>query len=140
MLALAQVGKRVHIRCVAYQMEAAQALHSQDLPLKQQVDGATKDRIAFFARGTPGDVAKAAVGRHLAPTYMRTALEASIGLGMESPVFGIGVLMRAFRAHRELAHGRARAIVRQLVDDREAWAAVRAVDERIAITPVGRVE
>ena len=59
---------------------------------------------------------------------------------MEAPVGRILVLPTAVGAHREARHGRVRAVVRDPFDDREPWPALRAVDERVAVAPVGRIE
>ena len=59
---------------------------------------------------------------------------------MEAPIQRVGVLLRTDGAHGEFLHGRLFAVVGQLLDDGKARAAVRAVDERIAVAAVRRVE
>ena len=54
-LARTQQRHRFGVRRVAHQMEAAQALHGQDLARQQQFHGARKYGIALLARGSPGD-------------------------------------------------------------------------------------
>ena len=48
--------------------------------------------------------------------------------------------MPAGIAHREILHRRARTVVGQRIDNREARPAIRAVDKRVPITPVLRIE
>ncbi len=71
---------------------------------------------------------------------LRPAGGTGVGLGVKSPVEGIGILAPAFRAHREGAHRGVRAVVGQRPDDAEARAAMGAVGEGIAVAPVGRIE
>ena len=59
---------------------------------------------------------------------------------MEAPVCRILVLRLAVAAHRELVHGSLRTVVGDVLNDGEAWPAVGAVDERIAVAPVLGVE
>ena len=59
---------------------------------------------------------------------------------MEAPVERVVVLGLALNAHPEARHGRLGAVVGNAHDDREARTAVGAVDERVAVAPVGRVE
>ena len=62
----------------------------------------------------------------------RAADGAGVGLGVVAAVAGIVVLGLAGGAHREAGHRRARPVVRDAADDREARAAVGAVGERVA--------
>jgi hypothetical protein len=59
---------------------------------------------------------------------------------MEAPVEWIFVLGLTVGAHWENAHGRLVAIIGNILDDREAWATVGAIDEGIAIAPVGWIK
>src|SRR5262245_36439575 len=59
---------------------------------------------------------------------------------MESSVERVLVLGAAPVAHDKFAHRRSRAIVCNVLDDREEGATVGAVDERITVTPIVRVE
>ena len=70
----------------------------------------------------------------------RATHRARHGLGVEPAVSRVFVLPTAFRAHRERAHRRPLAVVRQCLDDREPRPAVRAVDERVTEPPVAGVE
>jgi len=60
-----------------------------------------------------------------------------VGLSVEAPVERVAVFGLAVRAHGKDAHCRLIAVVGHVQHDGEAWAAVSAVDERIAITSVG---
>ncbi|MPN22237.1 hypothetical protein SDC9_169620 [bioreactor metagenome] len=58
---------------------------------------------------------------------------------MEAAVGRVGVLRGAVRTHGEPAHRGRRPVVRQILDDRQPWAAVGAGGERVAVAAVGRV-
>ena len=60
-------------------------------------------------------------------------------LGVIAAVDGIAVFAAACGAHRKAGHRGAGAIVWRGIDDRAAWAALRAVGEGIAIAPRERV-
>ena len=66
----------------------------------------------------------------------RPARRAGVRLGVEAPVGRVLVLGPAGRAHLEAGHRRQRPVVRDAAHDREARAAVRAVDERVAVAAV----
>ena len=59
---------------------------------------------------------------------------------MEAAVERVVVFCLASRAHGKDLHGCLFAIIRDILHDGEAGAAVGAVDEGVAIAPVGRVE
>src|SRR5436190_14714550 len=59
---------------------------------------------------------------------------------MKASVARVLVLRPTSAAHREPTHGRVGPIVRNSLDDREAWSTVGAVDERIAIATVRLIE
>ena len=63
-----------------------------------------------------------------------------VWLRVKPAIERILVLLAARSAHRECLHRRPLAIVRQVLDDAEARAAVRAVDERIPKAPIAGVE
>ena len=69
---------------------------------------------------------------------LRPALRAGDRLGVESAVAGILVFGLAVAAHAEGVHRGPRPIVRQLLDDRPARAAVGTVGERVAIAALLR--
>ena len=64
---------------------------------------------------------------------------AGVRLRVEAAVERVVVFGLALGAHPEARHRRLRAVVGDALDDREARAAVRAVDERVAVAPVGGV-
>ena len=70
---------------------------------------------------------------------MRAADRAAVRLGVIAAVFDVVVFPVAVRAHREGAHRGLGPVIGHVLDDREARAAVRAVDEGIAVAAVGRV-
>ena len=70
----------------------------------------------------------------------RPARRARDGLRVKAPVGRIVVLRRALRAHRPRRHRRRGPVVRQRQHDAVARAAVRAVDVRIPVAPVRRIE
>src|SRR5579883_1931028 len=59
---------------------------------------------------------------------------------MKTSVAGIVVFCLAGRAHRKATHRRLGTIVGDVLDDGEARAAIGAIDERIAVAPVPRIE
>ena len=69
----------------------------------------------------------------------RAADRTRVGLGVEAAVGRVVVLGLAGRAHPEAGHRRERPVVGDPADDREARPAVGAVDERVAVAPVGGV-
>jgi hypothetical protein len=58
----------------------------------------------------------------------------------QAPVELIFVFRKTCPTHREPCHGRARTVVRNIANDGEARAAVCAINKRITIAPVIRVE
>ena len=72
--------------------------------------------------------------------HMRTTRRTGVRLGMKAPVERVIVFCLACRAHRKDAHSRLVPVIRHILDNRKAWATVGAVDKRIAIAPVQRVE
>ena len=111
--AAAQFGDRLFIGGIARQVKAAQALDCGQPSRAKVVGGGEPD---------PG-----------------TAARAGIGLRMKPPVRRIVVLRLAVRTHREHSHRRVDPVIRYVACDRESRPAVRAVGERIPITPVGGV-
>ncbi len=68
------------------------------------------------------------------------AVGAAGGLGVEAAIGRVLVLAPALGAQLERGHGRVGAVVGNRAHDREARAAVGAVDERVPVAAVGRVE
>ena len=126
--------RRRHGRVVArvdQEMEAADALHRDDPPV---ADARRRRRAARRPRSRQ----RAPVG--IPERQLRPAVGAGVRLGVEAAVGGILVFGAAGGAHRETPHRGAGAVVGQVLDDAVARAAVRAVDERIAVAAVGGIE
>jgi hypothetical protein len=66
----------------------------------------------------------------------RTADGTGIGLGMKAAVRGIVIFRLTGRAHLERGHGGEGPVIRNVFDNGEPRATVRAVDEGIAIPPI----
>ena len=98
-------------------MVAAEALDRDDRAVSEEADGL--------------------VERHREPG---PADRAGDRLGVEAPVGRVLVLPAAVAAQRETCHRRVRPVVGDAPDDREARPALRAVDERVAVAAVRRVE
>ncbi len=105
-------------------MEAAEALDRDDPPRAQELLGGG-DRV--------GALAALAIDHE---AHLRAAARAGHRLRVVAAVGDLGVLGAALAAHREDAHRGLRAVVGDALDDGEAGAAVRAVDERVAEAPV----
>ena len=116
-LARAQRRHGAFVVCEACEVEAAEPFHRHD--------GAGAQRVH---RGLERDA------------QLRPAGRAGVGLGVEAAIGRILVLRPARGAHLEAGHRGERPVVRHAAHDREAWSAVGAVDERVAIAPIGRVE
>ncbi len=114
---------------VAAEVEAAEPLHRDDPPVQERRRGGEERLVVAGER-----LAGAAPEREARP-----ARRARGRLGVEAPVARLLVLAAAVGAEREAAHRRVRPVVRQRADDGEARAAVRAVQEGIAIPAIGRV-
>src|SRR4029453_9206253 len=65
---------------------------------------------------------------------------AGVWVCMKAAVSGIIVLVLAELAHSERSHRRCRPVIRKRLDDRKARTTVGAVDERIPITAIMRIE
>ena len=78
--------------------------------------------------------------RPMVEVDVRTAGGARIRLGVKAAVGRILVLAAAVVAELERRHRRPRAVVRHRLDDRQPGPALRAVEERVAVAAVGRVE
>ena len=115
---------------VAGEVKAADAFDGDNLPVKS--------RRRTRAMTSPSLVE---LETKLAPVRVgqrepRAAGRAGGRLGVEAAVERVLVLGAARVAHREVAHRRPRAVVGDGFDDREARAAVGAVDEGVAVAPV----
>ena len=129
MLALAQAHDSRFVSDVDGEMETTDALDGQDLTGHEAVD-----RLGHWI-----------IRRNLCPVRRdepnpRTADGAGVGLRMKAAVGGIVVLRLAGRAHLEIRHRGLRAVVGNPARDGEARAAIRAVQKRIAIAAIVRIE
>ncbi len=128
--ALAQPPHGRIVRGVHEQLEAAEALDRHDLAGADGVGRSHHGSIAM-RHDNAGRVPQG---------HLRTTHRAGVRLGVEAAVERVVVLALTGVAHHEVAHRRVRAVVRQLVDDAVARPAVGAVDERVAVAAVVRVE
>src|SRR3990172_2581748 len=71
---------------------------------------------------------------------MGTAVGTGIGLGVESAIERVFILVPTLPAHLEFFHRGIRAVVRERFDDCKARAAVRAVGERVEMPPIRRIK
>src|SRR4051812_29384328 len=124
-LALAQFRHRLVAARVAGEMVSADSLDGGD-PSSRELANGERDRVLG--------------GLRRSDPQRRPARGTADRLGMESPVSGILVLGAALLAHPEARHRRALAIVRRALDDRQPRPAIGAVDERIAVPAVCRIE
>jgi hypothetical protein len=65
---------------------------------------------------------------------------AGIGLGMKAPVQRVIVFPLALRAHLKATHGGSGTVVRNILNDGEARAAISAVSKWVAVAPIVRRE
>src|SRR5215208_612919 len=72
--------------------------------------------------------------------HLRAAEWAGVWLGVEAAVRGVVVLVLALGAHLEACHRGHGPVVGYRAGYGEAWPAVRAVGERVAVAPVRGVE
>ena len=70
----------------------------------------------------------------------RAALRASIRLGMKAAIGRVMEFARAIAAHLKMSHGRALAIVGNVLDDGKSGTTIRAVDKRITVAAVAGIE
>ena len=115
---------------VAREVVAAEALDRHDRARPQRVLGRDERGVGSRRSRRRPD------SNHSA----RPALRARQRLGVEAAVAGVVVLGRARGAEREPGHRGVGSVVGQPHGDREPRTAVRAVDERVAVPAVGRVE
>ena len=111
-------------------MESAYAFYRDQFAILNGGSGLFERVLPFGERSS----------RLIEPLELRSAVRAGVGLGVKAPVWWRLVFFLAGVAHREAAHCGVGAVVRKVEDDAEAWPAMRAVRERIAEAPVGRIE
>jgi hypothetical protein len=109
---------------VANQMKPSNPFDCNDKALEQQVKGSVQG------------VSRQGFSLSIHQLQGRPASRAGIGLGMESSVNRIFILLAADRAQGEGSHGRLVAIIRDVLDDGEPRPAESAVDEGIAVPEV----
>ena len=129
-LAVAQPRDRKLDVGAAGEVEPADSLDGHDPPVAQR-GGGPRERLGVRRHGDPGGVRE---------RQRRPAGGAGVRLRVKASVARIVVLRAAALAHHERRHRRQRPVVGDAAHDREAGAAVGAVDERVAKAPVGRVE
>ena len=125
----AQRRDRAGLPGVARQVVAPDPLRGDDRAGPQRRRG-RRDRIGRRRRVAPVGAQQPEPG---------AAGGAGHGLGVKAAVARVAVLARAVRAERPALHRRARAVVRQAEHDREARAAVGAVDVGVAGAAVFRI-
>src|SRR5262245_44199265 len=116
MFLLAKPADGLFVRRVHHQMKATQALYADDHAAFER-SGRCRDGIFRSA----ADVAVAVPQFQTRPT-----VTTSVRLGMKSTVERVFVFRATAFTHCELAHRCVRAIVRQVLDNRKARAAMRA--------------
>ena len=124
-----QFGDDLGTRRVAGQVVAPQALDGDDPSFSDQPPGSS-DRLVPAQDLPPFDE----------QLDRRAAVRAGDRLGVKATVRRILILGSTRRAHREVGHGRERPVVRHGLDQRQSRPAMGAVDEWIAVAPVGRIE
>ena len=130
-LATAQRGDRALVGRAAREVIAADSLH-RDHETRREGQGRGMHGV--------GRVATRIAARRVDEPRRRAAFGAGVRLRVEAPVARIVVLRLTAAAHDEAGHRGLRPVVGDAADDREAGPAVRAVDERVAVAAVGRVE
>ncbi len=150
-LAPAQLGDGLGVGGVTGQVEATQAFDGYDFALAQQaasfLDGGfvgeaignIAGRGAATLRPYIVDIGNRGAGGGFQP-HLGATDGAGHRLGMEAAVERVLVFGGTVRAERETRHGGVGPVVGDVTDDGETRAAVGAVDERVAIAPIGRVE
>ncbi len=127
LLAAAQRPRDLAVVAAAGQVHAAQPLDRNDLSLLERRAGQL-DPVALDTLSGGVQV-----------VHLWAADRTAVRLGVIAAVFDVVILPVAVRAHREGAHRGLGPVVGHVLDDREARAAVRAVDEGVAVTAVLRV-
>ncbi len=108
------------------------------MPLTATILPEARARAAAWRASRPRPAERPCRRRAAAPRG--TASRAGVRLRVKSAIPGILVLRDARLAHPEARHRGELAVVRDPAHDREAWPAVGAVDERVAVPAIARVE
>ncbi len=127
----AQAPYGLFICCVNGQVKAAEALYGQYVSRQEQL------RRLFD--GVPQGARLERCPRFIGDPEPGPADGAGIGFGVKAAICGVFILGAAPGAQGKTGHGGVRPVVGDIADDRETGAAVGAVDEGVAITPVLRV-
>ena len=114
---------------VAGKMEAAQPLDGHDVSAPEPCH-CFRDRID----------ARDALPAHVEKRELRAALGARIRLGVKAAIEGRAVFAETRCALLERCHARRRTIVRQVMRDRVARTTIGAVDERVPVASIVRIE
>ena len=130
LLAPPQPGDDRRIAAGAGEMHAAEALDGHDLPGPEHLAGSLQRRLVPV--GTRA--------LRVPEPEMRPADRAAVRLGVVAAVFDVVVFPLAVGTHGEAPHGGERTVVGHVFDDGEAGAAVGAVEEGVAVSPVARIE
>ncbi len=128
-LAAPQLGDCRFVGCVTDQMVSAQAFHGSD-SARSNVFGEQRQR--FRSRDQRGISIQE-------PQCRSTRLAAG-RLCMEPPIGRIFIFLPACGTERKSLHRGSSPIVRTAGDNRQSRPAMRAVQKRVAISPVGRIE
>src|SRR5579875_802582 len=128
---LAQALYGLSVEGITGQVIAAQAFDSQDCTCREP-PGCKRDEFSISC-----GIVWWLFSRPVLQGDMGAADGTGVGLSVEAPVERVAVFSLAVGAHGKDAHCRLIAVIGNIQHDGEAWAAVSAVDERIAITSVG---
>ncbi len=127
MFARPERGDGLLVGRIAREVVAADPLERDDQPVGER-PGRRRDGVALGRTSAGAD-----------ETQLRAADGARVRLCVEAPVAGIVVLSLASGTHPERRHRRRGTVVGHAAHDAEAGAAVRAVDERVAVAAIPRV-
>src|SRR4030095_13474350 len=119
----------ITIKSITGKVVSAESLNRQDHSSPQQPRGAG-DRVAYKDL-VPSGIQKA---------NSRAALRASIRLSMKAAIGRVVEFALAVVTHFKTGHGRALAIVGNVLDNGKSRTAIGAVNKRIAIAPIRGIE
>ena len=124
LLAAAQLADDGSVIAAAGKVYPAEPLDSDDLPGPDALPGKLY-RVALHW-----------VSISIQKEHLRAAVRAAVRLGMIAPILNIAILPVTVRAHGKGAHRCLCPVIGHVLYNGEPRAAVGAVDERIAVTPV----
>src|SRR5689334_2312501 len=131
-LALAKALHDLGIVGTAGQMEAANPFDGYERPVPERTR-CRLDDVPCTAEWHP-------MIRGVDEPCPRSTVMTRVRLRVEAAVRRVVILGATLRAHVEVRHGRERTIIRYAAHDRESRTAVRAIDERIAVAAIRRIE